>query len=58
MKKPPIGLYPRRLWEEIYPHPSDQDLEYRNQAVIEAVIRYLEIEMKVPDAWLKELMGE
>ena len=42
--KPPLGLMPKCIW-----------LENRRYAIEEAVIRYTDANMDIPEEWLAEL---
>lgn len=53
--KPPLGLYPRALWEEANPHATHVGLRRRIEAIEAAIHRYRGASIEPPPAWLDEL---
>jgi hypothetical protein len=53
----PIGVMPRRLWDEAFPAPSLPVLLQRYNAVTAAVERYRAAGVPVSREWLTELLG-
>jgi hypothetical protein len=52
---PPLGVYPRFLWDEEHPEPSLDDVKERYCAVFEAKMRYLAVGVPGPDKWEVEI---
>lgn len=45
IKKPPLGLMPKKLWEQL-----------RIQEIVEAIERYANENMPIPAEWIKEYL--
>ncbi len=56
MKRPPIGIMPRWLWVELYPHPTTMQIIQRKLSLLYAVFRYKEQEISIPTEWQTELI--
>ena len=59
--KPPLGLYPKQLWDEEHPDPRVPELMIRLCQVREAMQRYRqaslgEMHWQIPVAWYMEEM--
>ena len=52
---PPLGVYPRFLWDEAHPSPSSKDIDSRLKAVFDAKIRYVNAGLPCPTNWDVEI---
>jgi hypothetical protein len=54
---PPLGAFPRFLWDEEHPNPTKDEIDKRIKALREAINRYKEVKV-VPfraGQWVKEI---
>lgn len=52
--KPPIGLMPKWFWDELYPTPTEEDIYYRKLAIKNAIDRYNNVGIDIPEQWVIE----
>lgn len=53
-EKPPLGLMPRKLWDEQHPNSTREDRAERLLCITGAMQRYDAAGKKVPDEWVVE----
>jgi hypothetical protein len=54
LTKPPLGLMPRRVWDDLNPDPSELRRQMRRCDVEDAIARYAGASLDIPDEWLDE----
>lgn len=56
VKKPPLGLMPRWLFDEKFPDATVLDIEGRLQSVADAMYRYHDAGQEIPKEWTDEYL--